>query len=301
MRSLARRVGNARGDSNRRREKAGRPLPLLPWPTLAFGWHNPVAPARNNGDIFAPAATRCLIVMKHVLIVDAVEYPSEEAIEKLGGPPAWFGRALEGIPGWRVEAAGASDPELPARAARADAILLSGSPRDAWSHESEALAYLQLVRGWLEEGRPLFGVCHGHQVMARAAGAEVARNPAGWELGTVAIDLTPAGEASSLFAEDATEPRLFIESHQDAVLTVPRNATLLGGNAHTPVQALAYGPRQFSVQFHPEFTPELLRVLWAERRETLRDTVPFDIDAALNATTSTPHAPQLFARFLQLA
>src|SRR5690606_7506582 len=134
----------------------------------------------------------------------------------------------------------------------------------------EALAYSSLVRGWLEAGRPLFGVCHGHQVMARAAGAEVARSPAGWELGTAEITLTAAGRACPLFP-DPGEPRRFLESHQDAVLAVPRNATLLGGNAHTPVQALAYGPRQFSVQFHPEFTPELLRLLWAERRETLRE------------------------------
>lgn len=234
----------------------------------------------------------------HVLIVDAVEYTAEEAPLYLGGPPHWFRTALSGMAGWDFSAVGASDPTLAERAQAVDAIILSGSPHDAWSDEPEALAYLRLVQAWLEAGRPLFGVCHGHQVMARAAGAHVNRNPAGWELGLAEISLTPAGLSSPLFA-DPTESRLFLESHQDAVLTVPRNATLLGGNAHTPVQALAYGPHQFSVQFHPEFTPEILRLLWAERRETLRGTLPFDIDARLAEAAPTPHAPRLLERFLQ--
>ena len=104
---------------------------------------------------------------------------------------------------------------------------------------------------------------------------------------------------SPLFAGMPAAP-VFLESHQDAVLTIPLNATLLGGNAHTPVQALAYGPGQFSVQFHPEFTPEILRLLWTERRAALRGTLPFDADAVLDAAASTPWAPGLFARFLDL-
>lgn len=238
--------------------------------------------------------------MKRVLVIDAVEYSAEESASKLGGPPAWFRRALSGIPGIAVESIASSSPDLLAAAERAEALILSGSPRDAWSDEPESLAYLKVVRSWLESGKAMFGVCHGHQVMGRAAGAEVARSPHGWELGNTAIVLTPEGAASPVFAGLGAVVPEFLESHQDAVLTVPRNATLLGGNAHTPVQALAYGPLQFSVQFHPEFTPEILRLLWAERRVLLRGTLPFDIDAVLDAARPTPCAPGLFARFLDL-
>lgn len=237
--------------------------------------------------------------MKRVLVIDAVEYSQEEAAAKLGGPPYWFRRVLEGIDGIAFSSIPFSSPELPSAADRADALILSGSPRDAWSDEPESLAYLRTVRLWLEEGRAMFGVCHGHQIMGRAAGAVVARSPNGWELGNVRISLTPEGAASPLFAGMPVPP-VFLESHQDAVLTIPLNATLLGGNAHTPVQALAYGPGQFSVQFHPEFTPEILRLLWTERRTALRGTLPFDADAVLDAAVPTPHAPGLFARFLDL-
>lgn len=237
--------------------------------------------------------------MKRVLVVDAVEYPAEESARKRGGPPAWFRRALEGIPDISVTSMGASSPQLENAAAQVDAILLSGSPQDAWSDEPSSMTYLKTVRGWLETGRPMFGVCHGHQVMGRAAGADVARSPSGWELGNTQIFLTDEGRLSPIFSGPEL-PLSFLESHQDAVLTVPRNATLLGGNAHTPVQALSYGPTQFSVQFHPEFTPEILRLLWEERRVILRGTLAFDIDAALDACPATAHAPTLFANFLNL-
>ena len=112
--------------------------------------------------------------------------------------------------------------------------------------------------------------------------------------------LHPAGLASPLFRA-APLPLEVIESHQDAVLAAPPGSTILARNSHTPVQALAYGPRQFSVQFHPEFTPEILRVLWAERRELLRGTLPFDLDAALDTVRPTPGVANLFANFLDLA
>ena len=237
--------------------------------------------------------------MTRVLVIDAVEYQPEEADRKLGGPAGWFGRALALASEVEVLVAGTSDPRLAAHVAAADALILSGSPRDAWSDEPEVVTLLRTVRDLVDAGKPLFGVCYGHQVMARAAGGEVAPNPAGWEVGNTTVDLTPAGLACPLF-QNVTSPLEVIESHQDAVLSRPWGSTVLAGNAHTPIQALSYGPRQFSVQFHPEFTPEILRALWAERRELLRGTVPFDLDARLDAVHATPHVTCLFRRFLEL-
>jgi GMP synthase (glutamine-hydrolysing) len=237
--------------------------------------------------------------MPRVLVIDAVEYEPEEASRKLDGPAGWFGRALRVDPDVEVEVAACSDPRLATRAAAAEGVILSGSPRDAWSDEPEVLDYLGSVRDLMNAGKPLFGVCYGHQVMARAAGGKVAPNPAGWEVGNALVELTAAGRACPLF-QAASSSLEVIESHQDAVVEAPPGSTVLATNPHTRIQALSYGPRQFSVQFHPEFTPEILRALWTERRELLRASVPFDLDVALDTVRPTPQVTHLFAQFLDL-
>jgi GMP synthase (glutamine-hydrolysing) len=237
--------------------------------------------------------------MPRVLVIDAVEYPPDEVDRNLGGPAGWFGGAMASVDGVEVRTVGSSDPRLAAEAAAADALVLSGSPRDAWSDDPAVVGFVRFVEEQISAGRPVFGVCYGHQVMARAAGGRVGPNPAGWEVGNAAVELTEAGRACPLF--QGIEPSFeVIESHQDAVLDPPAGTTVLARNAHTAVQALAYGPRQFSVQFHPEFTPDILRVLWCERRDSLRDSLPFDIDDALDSVRPTPRLPGLFHRFVHL-
>ncbi|MBX7116519.1 MAG: type 1 glutamine amidotransferase [Myxococcaceae bacterium] len=196
-----------------------------------------------------------------------------------------------------VHTMGLSHSGLGEAAAAADALILSGSPRDAWSDEPDLVRYVSQVRHWVENGKALFGVCFGHQVMARAMGGHVAKNPMGWEVGNTTVELTVKGGDSLLFASQP-QPMPVLQSHQDAVVSVPAGATLLATNSHTYVQALSYGPHQYGVQFHPELTPDILRSVWAQRREVWRHKVVFDLDKRLDNMNPTPVAPHLFAQFL---
>ena len=46
----------------------------------------------------------------------------------------------------------------------------------------------------------IFAICFGHQILARALGARVGRNTAGWELAVCEVDLTETGK--QLFGRD---------------------------------------------------------------------------------------------------
>lgn len=121
-------------------------------------------------------------------------------------------------------------------------IVIAGShamvtDRAPWS---EALA------DWLAEavpvGMPVLGVCYGHQLLAHALGGEVDYHPAGPEVGTVPVRLTPATRSDPLFSE---LPELFHAhaTHAQSVLRLPASAVHLAGNDYEPNHAFCVGER----------------------------------------------------------
>jgi GMP synthase-like glutamine amidotransferase len=47
----------------------------------------------------------------------------------------------------------------------------------------------------------IIGVCFGHQIVGRAMGVKVGRNPDGWETAVHAVNLTPKGK--EIFQKDS--------------------------------------------------------------------------------------------------
>ena len=134
-------------------------------------------------------------------------------------------------------------PEMPGH----DLILLLGSEWSVyWDHISgEVAAETALVQAANQAGIPIFGICFGGQLMARALGGSVARSPKA-ELGWYEIEsddktLIPTGP--------------WFEYHWDR-WTLPKGALEI---ARTEIasQAFVMG-RTLGVQFHPEIDPEVL-------------------------------------------
>jgi GMP synthase (glutamine-hydrolysing) len=231
--------------------------------------------------------------MKRVLLIDAVE----SAAHPKRPVGQWFGEYLNPTCNVNLQVIPSGSPLLASNANAADGVIISGSPRDAWSDEPGVLQLLEFVQELASRGQPILGVCFGHQLLGRVLGADVRRNPAGWEVGARKIKLTPAGLESPLFAGFNAEFDA-IESHRDAVLTLPPEAQLLAGNAHTPIQAFSVEKRFFGVQFHPEMDGEILRTVWSERRERLRGEVDFDLDLALDSADAD--ASRIFRNFIAI-
>ena len=235
---------------------------------------------------------------RRVLMINAVvwtaAYDGESPLRDVHG---WFARCLADVP--RVDLQRVTPQEDVVGMARqgVDGIIISGSPRDAWSGDSVNLKLCELIGVCQERSIPVLGVCYGHQILGRALGGVVARHPQGLELGNTSIELTSSGQASPLFAG---MPARFeaLSSHWDAVLEMPPGGELLARGDFTANQAFQWNRLLFGVQFHPEFDPEVLRFIWGPRREIWRGKVPFDLDQTLDHLRPTPATTQILRNFV---
>lgn len=235
---------------------------------------------------------------KSALLLDLYEWTDAYPVSNpLRNATDWFGRHLPAGEKIKLKTVGITDDML-AAAQDTDAVIISGSPRDAWADDPRNDRVLIVIEHCRASGKPLLGVCFGHQLLGRALAAPVGRQPAGYELGNVDVMLTDEGRQCPLF-EGLPEKLNVIESHQDAVLELPRGARLLATGGHTAVQAFDYAGHLLAVQFHPEMDPAVLQFVWGEPRRALwRPQLSFDLDARLAGLKATPAASRIFANFV---
>jgi GMP synthase (glutamine-hydrolysing) len=231
-----------------------------------------------------------------ILVVDCVE---KETLP-LGGVDGWFRAALKKCdPGIEVKTVRASFPGWDQEVEWADAVMISGSPRDAFADDEWTHGLMAKVARLLEKKKPVLGVCYGHQILGRVKGGKVGRCEGGWELGENQVQITSEGMSSPLL-EGLPKQMNVMQSHRDCVLNVPGQGVLLASSPHTRVQAARWAEQAYGVQFHPEFTGEVLRGIWTERREKWRGTVKFDLDRTLDQAQECPDGLAIFRNFFKM-
>lgn len=151
------------------------------------------------------------------------------------------------------ELVGWSVPDAERPPADYDAILVFGGAMhpDQEERHDWLRRELRFLHAELERGTPVFGVCLGAQLLARAAGARVlaASEP---EVGWVEVELTGAGATDPV---TASLPKRF-EAFQWHFYTheLPEGAVELA-RSRVCTQAFRLG-RAIGVQFHPEVTSD---------------------------------------------
>lgn len=159
------------------------------------------------------------------------------------------------------------------------------------------------TENWLKEllhaGVPILGICYGHHLLARAAGGKAGYHPQGREVGTVQILVFPgAAESDPLFS--AVPKRFFAHAtHSQTVLKLPPGAVHLAQSDHDPYHAFRIGGRAWGVQFHPEFSAEIMRAYIDKQAQELihEGRSP---DRLLQNVTPTPEAAAILSAFARL-
>ena len=153
------------------------------------------------------------------------------------------------------------DGEIPASPAECDGWMITGSKHGVY----DDLPWIEPMKAFLREardaGRPIVGICFGHQILAEALGGRAVKSDRGWGVGVQEYEIVrrPGWMADA-------PPRVAVHAiHQDQVIAVPDDAVVLARSTFCEFAMLAYGdpeaPDAISIQPHPEFTADFTRAL----------------------------------------
>ena len=137
--------------------------------------------------------------------------------------------------------------------AHVDAVIVGGTAHVV----TEDRAWLHGLGRWLREfrplGRPLLGICGGHQLVLLEFGNNtLARRAGGTLAGTHAIELSESGRRSPLFAGMSGSPRFHFANYLHILPAGDVGGTVLASLGESPAIAVDHGGHWYSCQFHPE-------------------------------------------------
>ena len=231
--------------------------------------------------------------MKKLYIIKAGTTFSS-TLETLGDFDDWIKSALgrEEVPVAVVDVV--QDSPLPAPE-ECSGVMVTGSHAMVTDNLPWSLRIESWIPSLVAAEVPFLGICYGHQLLGRAMGGEVGYNPLGKEIGTVSITLTPESNNDPLFKG---MPATFQAhtTHAQSVLKLPSDALLLASNAHDPHHAFRIGPSAWGIQFHPEYTAEVMRAYITVQAESLRKKGR-NVEELLLEVTETPFARGVLSNF----
>ena len=188
--------------------------------------------------------------------------------------------------------AGAALPDIAAY----DALIFMGGPMSVNDDLPDLRQEMECIRLAMAQRQPVLGVCLGAQLIARAAGATVRRNPTK-EIGWYELRFTDAAANDRLFHGLSRET---VFHWHGETFDLPPGAELLASSALCRNQAFRIGEEVYGLQFHLEVTPDMI-ANWCVQDENCADVRELEsvIDPYFNASRLEELARTVFGRWCE--
>ena len=186
---------------------------------------------------------------------------------------------------------------FPQDLAASDAYLITGSAAGTYDDLDWIPRLKQLIRDIHAAGKPLIGICFGHQIIADTLGGASSKSLKGWGLG---VRRAAVVEEPPWLAElGGCFDLLYV--HQDQVTALPRGAHLLASNSFCPIAAYSIGETVFCMQGHPEFTSSVVDAIIAFRGDRIGADVGDEARATLRLGHDGAKMGRVIRRFIDHA
>lgn len=231
--------------------------------------------------------------MKKLLIVNVGSAP-ESQLNKFGDFELWAKQAI-GATTLEIEFHDGIANPLPKPHLLAGVIImgsLSMVTEEANWMKRLAAEIVQLA----EFNVPTLGICFGHQLISYAFGGEVDFNPNGLEVGTVNISRLTSSNNDSLLSQ---LPEQFHAQavHFQSVLALPKQAVRLAQSHLDQNHAFRVGECTWGVQFHPEFTADIMLDVLENFKDELGEEV---VSRKIQQVVPADEAQRVLVNFARL-
>ncbi len=187
--------------------------------------------------------------------------------------------------------------EVPITPTECEAWVISGSPKGAYEEDVWISNLRKFIVAADQVKARMLGICFGHQLIAHSLGGRAEKSPKGWGVGVQEFAISdfmpwmdpPLKAASLLF------------SHQDQVVQLPKGARHLASSEFCRYQMFSVGHHIFSLQGHPEFTPEFARGRLESRKDLIGKSVYDQAVQSLERPTASREIGNWIRRFLDRA
>jgi len=172
---------------------------------------------------------------------------------------------------WRVLKVDEGE-EIPAIPREFSGFVFMGGPMSVNDDLPWIAPALRLIRSAVDEGLPVLGHCLGGQLIAKALGGMVTRNPVK-EIGWGRVEIVQSAAAARWFGGMQS----FDSFHwHGETFSIPPGAARIASSPWCENQAFALGPH-LGMQCHVEMTPDLIRSWcndWGKEVESLARRMP---------------------------
>lgn len=174
-------------------------------------------------------------------------------------------------------------------------VVITGSHSMVTENLPWSLRMEEWLRNLVKENVPVFGICYGHQLLAKALGGKAGFHAKGKEVGTADINICEEGFSDPLF-KDLPETFKAHVTHAQTVLSLPDGAVRLAENDHEPNHAFRVGNCAWGVQFHPEYNTDLINEYIEAQREDI-ENLGIKMEDVYDSVADTPFSLAVLHNF----